>query len=214
VTRAGNTSGSAAIEVAASPGSATQGDYSFASTILQFGPGETIKTFTIPISDDVFAENSESLQLVLRNPATGTFIGSPAQAVLTILDNDVAHPVLFTEEGTSRAVALDSVTMLREPFPLTNLFNFSLDRRTRVILFASGFELMPGENLAIVSAQAEDSQQHIHSLPVEFVGKIPGLSQFTQVVVKIPESIQSPGQYLVSITVRGASSNKASIAVQ
>ena len=214
VTRAGNTSGSAAIEVAASPGSATQGDYSLASAILQFGPGETIKAFTIPISDDVFVENSESLQLVLRNPATGAFIGSPAQAVLTILDNDVAHPVLLTEEGTSRAVALDSVTMLREPFPLTNLFNFSLDRRTRVTFFASGFELMPGENLAIVSAQAEDSQQRIHSMTVENVTRVPGLSQFTQVVVKIPESIQSPGEYLVSITVRGASSNKASIAVQ
>jgi hypothetical protein len=159
-------------------------------------------------------ENSESLQLALRNPATGAFIGSPAQAVLTILDNDVANPVLQTEEGTSRAVALDSVTMLREPFPLTNLFNFSLDRRTRVILFASGFELMPGENLAIVSAQAEDSQQRIHSMTVENVTKVPGLSQFTQVVVKLPDTVLLPGNLLVSITVRGATSNKALIAVQ
>jgi hypothetical protein len=126
----------------------------------------------------------------------------------------VAHPVLLTEENTSRAIALDSVTMLREPFPLTNLFNFSTDRRTRVILFASGFELMPGENLAIVSAQAEDSQQRIHPLTVEFVGKVPGLSSLTQVIVKLPEPIQSPGQFLVSITVRGATSNKASITIQ
>ena len=174
MTRAGNTSSSVAIEVVASAGSADQGDYSFASAVLQFGVGEATRTFTIPISDDVFVENSESLQLALRNPATGAFIGSPAQAVLTILDNDVPQPVLFTEEGTTRAVALDSVTMLREPFPLTNLFNFSVDRRTRVMLFASGFELMPGENLSIVSAQAEDSQQGIHPMTVEFVGKVPG----------------------------------------
>jgi hypothetical protein len=214
VTRAGNTSSSLAVEVAASAGSASQADYSFTSAILHFAAGETLKTFTIPISDDVLVENSESLQLALRNPGTGTFIGSPAQAVLTILDNDLAQPVLVTEEGSSRAVALDSVTMLREPFALTNFFNFSSDRRTRVILFASGVELKPGENVAIVSAQAEDGQQHIHSLPVEFVGKVPGFPQFTQVVVKIPESIQSPGQYLVSITLRGATSNKASIVVQ
>ena len=214
VTRAGNTSSAVAVEVSASAGSANQGDYSFASAVLQFGVGETTRTFTIPISDDVFVENSESLQLALRNPGTGAFIGSPSQAVLTIFDNDVAHPVLITEDGTTRAVALDSVTMLREPFPLTNLFNFSLDRRTRVMLFASGFELMAGENLSIVSVQAEDTQQAIHALPVEFVGKVPGQPSFTQLVVKIPDSIQSPGQLLVSITVRGATSNKATIAVQ
>jgi uncharacterized repeat protein (TIGR01451 family) len=214
VTRAGNTSGSVAIEYTTSPGSANQGDYIPASGTLHFGAGETIKTFMVPVSDDVFVENSESNQLILRNPATGAFIGSPATAVLTILDNDLAHPVLLTEENTSRAVALDSVTMLRDPFSLTNLFNFSIDRRTRVVFFASGFELTPDENLAIVSSQAEDSQQHIYPLTVEFVGKVPGPALLTQVVVRLPESIQSPGMHLVSITVRGAASNKASIVIQ
>jgi len=40
--------------------------------------------------------------------------------------------------------------MLREPFPLVNLLNFSADQRTRIMFFASGIELSPGQNFSAV----------------------------------------------------------------
>ena len=49
-----------------------------------------------------------------------------------------------------------------DPFALTKPFNFSLDQRTRVMLFAVGLELMPGEDISIVTAQAEDSTHKIY----------------------------------------------------
>ncbi|HEX6719094.1 MAG TPA: PQQ-dependent sugar dehydrogenase, partial [Pyrinomonadaceae bacterium] len=64
-----------------------------------------------------------------------------------------AEPVLISEAGSDLAVALDSVTMVRDPFPLTNTFNFSLDQRTRLMLFAMNFDLLPGENSSAVTAR-------------------------------------------------------------
>ena len=67
-------------------------------------------------------------------------------------------PILQTEENTDLAIALDSVTMLRDPYPLTNNFNFSSDNRTRVMLFAVNLDLLPSENSSALTAQAEDAQ--------------------------------------------------------
>ena len=214
VNRTGNTSSAITINYSSPAGTATQPDFTPVSGTLTFAAGETTKTISIAINDDLFVENNEALQLSLSNPGPGAFIGSPSTTLLTILDNDASSPVLLTEENTTKAIALDSVTFVRDPFPLTNPHNFSLDQRTRILLFATGFELSPGESLAIVSAQAEDSQQRVYPLTVEHVAKVPGLSSVTQIVVRLPDSAPTPGNLLISITVRGSTSNKASIAVK
>ncbi len=214
VTRAGNTASAITINYSAAAGTATQGDFTAVSGTLTFAAGETTKTINIPITGDLFVENNETLQLSLSTPGAGAFIGSPATAVLTILDNDAASPVLLTEENTTRAVALDSVTFVRDPFPLLNPYNFSLDQRSRILLFATGFELAPGESLSIVAVQAEDSQQNVYPLTVEHVAKVPGLNSVTQLVVRLPESAATPGNLLLTLTIRGAASNKASIAIK
>src|SRR5215208_5298067 len=53
--------------------------------------------------------------------------------------------VLLTEQNSDLAIALDSVTFVRDPFPLTTVFNFSPDHRTRIMLFGN-LNLLPGEN--------------------------------------------------------------------
>src|SRR5438034_5358512 len=92
----------------------------------------------------------------------------------TITPNSTAAPMLLTEGNTNRAIALDSVTFLRDPFPLTTLNNFSFDQRTRITLFAIGLELMPGEDLSVVTAQAEDVGHKIYPLKVEYLAKVTG----------------------------------------
>jgi hypothetical protein len=53
---------------------------------LVFAPNETQKTFQVLISDDGYAEGTESATLLLQNPSNGT-LGAPNAATLQILDN-------------------------------------------------------------------------------------------------------------------------------
>lgn len=71
--------------------------------------------------------------------------GSLNEATLTVTAAPPAR-MLLTEENTERAIALDSVTLMRDPFPLVMMFNFSSKQCTWVTLFAIKVELMPGEN--------------------------------------------------------------------
>jgi glucose/arabinose dehydrogenase len=118
------------------------------------------------------------------------------------------RPELITEGGTGLALALDSVTMMREPFPLSTVHNFSQDGRTRLMLFAFNLELLSGENSSVVTAWAEDSQGR-YPLTVEAVNKVPNFSWLTQVVVRLPDQLASKDEVLVSIELRGIASNKA-----
>ncbi|HLM23526.1 MAG TPA: PQQ-dependent sugar dehydrogenase [Pyrinomonadaceae bacterium] len=122
-----------------------------------------------------------------------------------------AGPMLVTETGSDNAIALDSFTRLRDPFSLTNPFNFSSDRRTRLMLFAMNMDLLPGENSSAVTARAEDATMNVFPLTVEFVGKVPGFDQFTQIVVKLPDNTPSNQSLFVSATLRGVTTNKVSI---
>ena len=65
-------------------------------------------------------------------------------------------PVLLTQAGSTRAIALDSVTRLAEPFQLQSPVAFGSDTRTRVMLFATNLTLAAGENASAVAAEAED----------------------------------------------------------
>jgi hypothetical protein len=106
------------------------------------------------------------------------------------------------EETTSKAVALDSVWLLRDPFQLGSIHNFSLDQRTRVMLFATGIELNSSETPSSILVQLEDNQGRIYPLVVEDIRKVPGFN-FSQIVVKLPDSIDTEGDFRISLTFRG-----------
>ena len=122
-----------------------------------------------------------------------------------------AGPALVTETGSDIAIALDSFTMLRDPFSLSNPFNFTSDQRTRLMLFGTNMDLLAGENSSAVTARAEDAAMNVFPLTVEFVGKVPGLDQFTQIVVKLPDNTPSNQSLFVSATLHGLTTNKVRI---
>jgi hypothetical protein len=64
-------------------------DYITTLGTLSFAPNETVKTISIPIIDDVYAEGptAEAFTITLSN-ASGAALGTPATATLTIIDND------------------------------------------------------------------------------------------------------------------------------
>jgi len=78
---------------------AARTDYTSAFGTLRFGPGESLKSFTVLITDDNLVEGWESLALSLSN-STGAIFDSPFQgppatsitSLLEIRDNDVAQP--------------------------------------------------------------------------------------------------------------------------
>ena len=101
--------------------------------------------------------------------------------------------------------------MVRDPFPLTNIFNFSSDHRTRLMLFGMNLNLLPGENASAVTARAEDAALNPFPLTVEFVGKVPGFDWLTQVVVRLPDNTPAAQSLFVSVTLRGRTSNKVRV---
>ncbi|MDT4896050.1 MAG: hypothetical protein QOH25_1127 [Acidobacteriota bacterium] len=118
----------------------------------------------------------------------------------------VVAPKLFIEEGTINdpvAVAFDSVTQSRGPFSVTGLFNFSADRHTRVMLFTSNL----GSDLSGLSVQAQGVP-----LLVESVGTVPGVSNASSIIVRLPDELL-PGTLLLSVTLRGSTSNMAKITI-
>jgi glucose/arabinose dehydrogenase len=124
------------------------------------------------------------------------------------------EPMLISEGNTDSAVALEAATFIRDPLPLTNLFNFSADHRTRLMLFAMNMELMAEENSSAVTARAEDAALNVYPLTVEFVGKVPGFDWLTQIVVRLPDNTPTGQMLFVSATLREKTTNNVRVRVQ
>lgn len=124
-------------------------------------------------------------------------------------------PVLLTNQNTGRAAAVDSVTLMSEPFSVTSPQNlFSSDQRTRVTLFGYNLELKNGEDLSAITAQAEDSQHSLYTLPVEAVREVPHFNWITGVTVRLPDELKGIGDVSVNIGLRGVASNQALLSIK
>jgi hypothetical protein len=120
-----------------------------------------------------------------------------------------AAPLLISEEGTDDAVAVESVTRARDPFPLTQAISFGPEARTRVMLFAQNVTLLAGETASALTATAEDSAHNVYALTVERVDPVPGFEWMSSVVVRLSDQMtDSTGEVLVGVTLRGMQSNR------
>ena len=122
-------------------------------------------------------------------------------------------PVLFTDEGANRALALDSVTFKRDPFSVRNSLNFSSDRTTRLMLLSANLDLQPGDGPSIVTAQADDGKGHTFPLAVEWIGRLPSFDWITVVIAKLPDELIGAGQALISVTAHSQTSNQVSVSI-
>ncbi len=114
VKRTGLTTGATSVHYATGDGTATAGeDYTSTSGVLNFAAGETERTFTVPITDDMVKEPDETVNLSLSgpDPAPGARLGTPSTAVLTIVDNDndVIIPTVVTPQRPSPPTATSAV---------------------------------------------------------------------------------------------------------
>jgi hypothetical protein len=168
-----------------------------------------VKDITAQVRKDSenLLSDSRRWNLTVNSVATPTPTPTP-------IPTPTPAPILLVEENSNRGVVLDSVNWLRDPFPISSIFNFSPDGHTRVMLFAMNVELQAGENLSIVTAQAEDLQQTVYPLTVEYVGNVSNLKWLAQINVRLPDNLANAGDVLVSIKVRGVQSNKVVVSIR
>jgi hypothetical protein len=122
-------------------------------------------------------------------------------------------PVLISEENSTRAIALESVTRKREPFTPTQSPSFSADSRTRIMLFAKNLDLLPGEDASQVRAEAEDVNHIRYPLTVEYVGHVPAFEWMSSVVVRLHDNLGDVGDVLVGISFHGVASNRVRVGI-
>jgi predicted outer membrane repeat protein len=95
-TRTGGSNGAVSITVNTANGTAVAPDDYGAviGSVLSWADGDTApKSLNITIVDDADIESSEAFDVILSNPTGGATLGTPANAIVTILDNDAAQVV-------------------------------------------------------------------------------------------------------------------------
>src|SRR5262245_39628100 len=165
--------------------------------------GATSSTYTTAATTS--ADDGAKFRCVVTN---GFGNATSNEVTLTVLP---PAPVLMTEGNTDSAIALDSVNMMRDPFPLLNLLNFSSDDRTRIKFFAMN---LPDNDLAGVVVRAEDAQMNVYPLTVEYVGKLAEAPTLTEIVVRLPDNLPVMQTLQVSVTFHSQTSNKVRIRMQ
>jgi uncharacterized delta-60 repeat protein len=88
VIRRNGSADTVSVDYSTAAGTAIPGtDYTNVTGTLTFAPGETSKSFVVPITDDTVADTNRTVNLALLNPVKAT-LGAQSAATLTILDNE------------------------------------------------------------------------------------------------------------------------------
>ena len=155
---------------------------------------------------------------ILRLVSLFVLTGISAGVSLTHAANKA--PVLISETSSTRAIALESVTLKAEPFPLTSTVNFSPDTRTRICIFAMNLELLgaygtsPGaEGANAFTADAQDATGTRYPLRVEHTSTVPGFPGITMIILRLADDMGDVGDVLLSLNLHGMSSNRVRVAI-
>lgn len=125
-------------------------------------------------------------------------------------------PVLYSASTSStRAIALESMTLRAEPFQLTSNGYFGAgDSRTRIALFGTDFEFLQGEGANALSADAQDAAGALYPLTVEYVGTVPNFDGVYMVIVRLNESMPANvGDVLMRLKLHGMASNRVRVGI-
>src|ERR1044072_6289027 len=120
-------------------------------------------------------------------------------------------PILVSSPTSTRAVALEPLTLTPEPFALTSAFGGG-GQRTRIMLFAIDLGLQPGEALSLVTADAEDAAHRHYDLTVEYVGPV-AQDWISAIVLRLNDNLGDVGDVLVRVSYRGIGSNRVRLAI-
>ncbi len=93
----GGANGPVSVDFFTADGTAVNGtNYLGTNGTLVFEPGETQKTFDIPILDNLTLNNNKTVFLALLNATNALLDGFPTSAILTIVDDEAFNPGIST----------------------------------------------------------------------------------------------------------------------
>lgn len=115
VERSGGEGGAVAVHYATADGTATAGvDYTAASGTLSWADGDGAdKTFSVAITNRHLTGPGKTVNLALSSPTGGATLGSPASALLTILDNSGPGPGTPPAAPTGLTAASQSTSAIQ-----------------------------------------------------------------------------------------------------
>ena len=122
-----------------------------------------------------------------------------------------AKLILVSQDTSTRAIALDSVTQKREPFDSTSTVQWGNDNRTRIMLFAMG--LTAATPASALTADAEDGSHNIYTLTIEYIGPTPGQEWATSVIIRLNEQMGDLGDVLIGIRYNDVRSNRVRVGI-
>lgn len=131
-----------------------------------------------------------------------TMTGSPTSFTMTAVYR--TPPVIYAEENTNNAAALNSVTFVRGPFRIDDPNNFSSDPHTRILLLTSPLGLTQADlsqpNIVMVEAGS-------FSFPVEAIGPLvdAGITG-SYLIFRLPANSPT-GQIQITVRLRGLASD-------
>jgi hypothetical protein len=151
---------------------------------------ETISTTTDANGIYTFTDLPAGQNYTIVPVINDFFVFAPVTTTITELAEDrtvnfVARlrPELLTLENSDDALVIDAVSFIGAPISIFQPVEFSDDGLGRMMLFAKNLELV--KSMSEVTVTAQDSQNFVHTLPVEFVGIIPGQSWVKQINVRL-----------------------------
>ncbi|MDT7541600.1 MAG: hypothetical protein QOE33_1504 [Acidobacteriota bacterium] len=133
--------------------------------------------------------------------------------VLTFVAAARSAPIIITDNNSTRAVAVDALTKMRDPFQITAPGQLNADHRTRVVFFVLNLDLLAGEDARALSVDAEDGAGNKYELKAEDVRDVPNFAPIKQVTVLIDPSMDNVGDVLVRVNLHGVASNRARISM-
>ncbi|MEN9573244.1 MAG: hypothetical protein RL514_1099 [Verrucomicrobiota bacterium] len=116
VVRTNGSTGPVSVQFSTANGSAVSGlDYTLVSGFLNFSDGQTNKTFSVPVLQDLLPEGDESVVLTLSNPGNGAGLGL-ASAVLLIRDDEISNGIIGFSAPTysvTESAGAATITVIR-----------------------------------------------------------------------------------------------------
>ena len=120
-----------------------------------------------------------------------------------------------TGPAADQIAAFDIMTLLRDPFPvisINNVLNLGTDKNTRVAVFVSNLQQVPGEPASTVIANLVGSNSQNYDVPAEDVRALAN-SEFIQVSFRLPDSL-APGTCTIRIKAHAQVSNAGTIRIK
>ncbi len=186
------------VDYATGGGTATAGsDYMLTSGILTFAPGETIKTFAVPIIDDALPEASETVGLTLSNPSNAA-LGSPSTATLSINANDALSFSSSNYYVNENVITTTVLVRLSGPSSQTVTVDYATGDGTAI----AGSDYAPASG-TLIFAPGETSKSFIVSIADD---ALPEVAETIRVALSNPSNASLGTPYTATLTINASDS--------